>query len=390
MLFVGNVVTNCIDADTVEWHGVPAPRRSRRRSSSSATTRGSARCKLKLGPDGAIVRRRLLQPDHRALRGRPAPPRPRQARAAGSGGSSTRATPAKAPPPKMPDLSKRRPDELIAALGRPEPDGPPAGHQPLGRRRRGNEGGRAVAAWPPPAQATNPARRSPLLWVPAPPGRAGGRPLTSWPPTPDQLRPRPCHAHPGRHAAVGRPRSAAWPSRGLKDADPFVRRCAADALGLHPSRRERPAAAGPARATSRAPTTRTCCTGRGSPCGTSWPPRACCAALPLPGWTKEETPRCWTSCPAVTTPEAAVYVMKHLDAGNGPRGVHPRCSKHAARYAATRTWTAWPSSSRAKFGGDIDQQIELTSPSPKASPSAAQGRPRACASGARHWRHKSS
>ena len=87
-IFIGNVVTNRINHDRLEWHGsTPKGDRAARlpleRRHLVPPRRHRAR------PRRCALRRRLLQPDHRPLRGPADPPRPRPRAAAGSGGSST-------------------------------------------------------------------------------------------------------------------------------------------------------------------------------------------------------------------------------------------------------------------------------------------------------------
>ena len=75
-LFIGNVVTNRINRDRLEWQrldaeGHRAPRLPHERRPLVPAGRPGAR------PRRGDLRRRLLQPDHRPLRGPPDAPRPR-------------------------------------------------------------------------------------------------------------------------------------------------------------------------------------------------------------------------------------------------------------------------------------------------------------------------
>ena len=75
-IFIGNVVTNRINHDRLEWHGstpkaIDQPDFLVERRPLVPARRHQAR------PRRGALRRRLLQPDHRPLRGAADPPRPR-------------------------------------------------------------------------------------------------------------------------------------------------------------------------------------------------------------------------------------------------------------------------------------------------------------------------
>ena len=87
-------------------------------------------------PRRGALRRRLLQPDHRPLRGAADPPRPRP-RAGGSGGSSTAARTGKLPPPpRRVDRTKSSVESADHRPWPPQPDRPDHGRQPARRARR--------------------------------------------------------------------------------------------------------------------------------------------------------------------------------------------------------------------------------------------------------------
>ena len=156
------------------------------------------------------------------------------ASAAGSGGSSTGAPTTRSRPPGPGRLDEGRgraswssdlghPNLAVRIL---------AANQLVDRPDRGDPGA-AVALRGVARHELQPAERVHGLWVLQRSASWTTRP--SRPPRRDDARrgPRPRHAHP-RRAPELTGRSASSSSSGLKDADPFVRRAAAEALGLHP------------------------------------------------------------------------------------------------------------------------------------------------------------
>ena len=97
-VFIGNVVTNRINHDRIEWHG-STPKGIEQPdfvwSEDNWFRPGGHRARPRRCP----VRRRLLQPDHRPLRGAADPPRPR--------------------PRARPDLADRLPRHRRQAAARP-------------------------------------------------------------------------------------------------------------------------------------------------------------------------------------------------------------------------------------------------------------------------------
>ena len=117
-IFIGNVVTNRINHDRIEWHG-STPKGIEQPdfvwSDDHWFRPGGHQARARRRP----VRRRLLQPHHRPLRGAADPPRPRPHAAAGSGGSSTGAPdgkPAPGPPRRSDPVLRRR---TVEDLGHP-------------------------------------------------------------------------------------------------------------------------------------------------------------------------------------------------------------------------------------------------------------------------------
>ena len=75
-LFNGNPVTNAVDRDTVRWDG-SSPTAVEAPDFLTSSDPWFRPVQVTLGPDGALYVGRLLQQDHRALRGRLEAPRPR-------------------------------------------------------------------------------------------------------------------------------------------------------------------------------------------------------------------------------------------------------------------------------------------------------------------------
>ena len=231
-IFIGNVVTNRINHDRIEWHG-STPKGDR-----------AARLRLERGqlvpagghrarPRRGALRRRLLQPDHRPLRGAADPSGPRPRPAAGSGGSSTAAPTASSRPAALVGRSDhgRSVADLIADLG----------HANLAVRisaanqlvERGGRRGRRGGPQDHDAGRAGPAARARPLG-PATAGAARRR-------DPAGLRRRSRSRAAGprlkilvERAELARLVARARPRPPLDDADPFVRRAAAEALGAHP------------------------------------------------------------------------------------------------------------------------------------------------------------
>ncbi len=229
-IFLGNVVTGRINHDRIEWHGSSpegdrAARLPRQRRPLVPPGRHRAR------PRRGALHRRLLQPDHRPLRGPPRPPRPR--------------------PRARADLADRLQGQgrQEPAARHPRPDGPPPtvaelvsdlGHSNMVVRTSATNqlvalGEPAVAALGPIAASDAPApARVHALWALHRLGKLAPGDLARASTAADEAvrvhamailadTPRLEPADGGRTLA------------GLKDASPHVRRAAASAVGRHPA-----------------------------------------------------------------------------------------------------------------------------------------------------------
>ena len=144
---------------------------------------------------------------------------------------------------------------------------------------------------------------------------------------------------------------------GLKDPDATVRRCAVDAMGAHANAEDLRAMLDlreniPAEDTHLLHTTRIALRDIVAAPGTL-------AKVPLPGWTAADEKALLDVIPGVATPEAAAFVIRHLQDGTEDRETTVALLHHAARYAPQQDMDGLVKVVTSRFQNDPDFQMEL-------------------------------
>ena len=230
MVFVGNVVTNRINHDRIEWHG-STPKGIEQPDFVWSEDNWFRPVDIELGPDGALYiadfynriighyEVPLTHPGRDRERGRIW-----RIVYRGNGGQAP-------PPPSSIDRTRTSVDALVADLGHPNLAVRIAAANQLVDRG----GDEAVAAVRKIMRAGNPARRRVHgLWVLQPPSGARRRHAAGLRRRRRPRAARPQHEDPDR--STGPAVDVLELALGhLKDTDPFVRRAAAEVLGAHPA-----------------------------------------------------------------------------------------------------------------------------------------------------------
>lgn len=358
-VYIGNVVTNRINRDRIEWHG-SSPKGIEQPDFLASDDPWFRPVDVKVGPDGAMY----VADFYNRIIGHYEVPltHPGRDRERGRVWRIVyRGTDGKAPPPRQPraDWGKASVEELARDLAHPNLTVRMTATNQL--VERGGRAGVAVVAKALESPA-NPFQSVHGLWVLERSGALSGQTLARAARDKD----RAVRVHSMRVLAERRQWLEYDPAvvsdrqlvlEGLKDGDPFVKRAAAEALGAHPAPEHvRPLLdlyhAVPADDTHLMHVVRMALRDQ-LRASSVW------AQLPLAEWSERDHRALADVAPGVPTAEAAEYLLHHLPAKPDSAEDQTRFVYHVARYAPERSRDELTRYVREAGGPNLKHRVTL-------------------------------